>query len=310
MDSRELPYISVIITAYNRKEFLLNAIKSVVNQTLDKKFYEIIVIKNFGDEDTDDFIDKNNIKHILINGTIGEFLDRGISEAKGEVVSFLDDDDLFLENKLDTVHNEFKKDANIVYYHNRHFPINKDGKTIEVKSKYSPDFNMSCISIKKSIVKINHADKIKTSPDILMYLYALESNKQIIRGEEYLTYYMFHNSVSNIGTKNFEDYKKFITTHLNSLLDSCRLFKNSFQSKKAITFLNSLITGTQIRLYLNGPSAFPSKLINFIIYNDDNLKYRIKLFLACILIKVYPQSRKYSSNRVWSDYCNRSNEMN
>ena len=49
MNDNELPYISVIITAYNRKDFLFNAIKSVVNQTLDKKYYEIIVIKNFED---------------------------------------------------------------------------------------------------------------------------------------------------------------------------------------------------------------------------------------------------------------------
>ena len=44
MNDNKLPYISVIITAYNRKEFLLNAIKSALNQTLDKKYYEIIVI--------------------------------------------------------------------------------------------------------------------------------------------------------------------------------------------------------------------------------------------------------------------------
>jgi len=39
------PYISVIITAYNRKEFLLDAFNSALNQTLDRSKYEIIVTK-------------------------------------------------------------------------------------------------------------------------------------------------------------------------------------------------------------------------------------------------------------------------
>jgi glycosyltransferase involved in cell wall biosynthesis len=41
------PYISVIITAHNRKEFLKEAIQSALNQTLERSNYEILVIKNF-----------------------------------------------------------------------------------------------------------------------------------------------------------------------------------------------------------------------------------------------------------------------
>ena len=74
MEIDKLPYVSVIITAYNRKEFLLNAIKSVLNQRLDKKYYEIIVIKNFRDKNIDDFIKDKKIKEILIEGTMGLFI--------------------------------------------------------------------------------------------------------------------------------------------------------------------------------------------------------------------------------------------
>jgi Glycosyltransferases, probably involved in cell wall biogenesis len=170
MDSRELPYISVIITAYNRKEFLLNAIKSAVNQTLDKKYYEIIVIKNFQDENIDNYLLENNIKGIISDDiSLGGKLNEALNVAKGNVISFLEDDDLFLENKLDTVHNKFKKDANIVYYHNRHVPINKDGKTIEVKIKYSPDFNMSCISVRKSVLNLHNIKTITYGQDTFIF---------------------------------------------------------------------------------------------------------------------------------------------
>ena len=46
-----MPFISVIITAHNRKEFLLEAVNSALNQTLPKDEYEIIVVKNFQDFD-------------------------------------------------------------------------------------------------------------------------------------------------------------------------------------------------------------------------------------------------------------------
>jgi len=39
--------ISVIISAYNRKEFLKNAIRSVYTQLLDKGLYEVVIVKNF-----------------------------------------------------------------------------------------------------------------------------------------------------------------------------------------------------------------------------------------------------------------------
>jgi Glycosyl transferase family 2. len=41
-------YISVIITAYDRKEYLLQAINSTIKQSLSKDLYEIILIKISG----------------------------------------------------------------------------------------------------------------------------------------------------------------------------------------------------------------------------------------------------------------------
>ncbi len=309
MNNGKMPYISVIITAYDRKEFLLGAIKSVVNQTLDKKFYEIIVIKNFEDEVVDSYIRDNEVKNIMMQGTMGEFLNKGFAESVGEIVSFLDDDDLFFENKLDTVYKEFKKDGNLVYYHNRHIPINRDGETIGIKSMYSPDFNMSCISIKKSIVKMNGTDKINMSPDTLMYLYALESGKTTIRGDEKLTYYMFHDSVTNDTSKNFEEYKKLMITQSDLILYSYELFRSLFHSKKALNFLDSRITGVEYSKCIYGQFDSPRRLINYVINNPGNLRSRATFFLSCVLMKVYPKYREHVGNKMWNIHCERVNKM-
>ena len=300
METDKLPYISVIITAYNRKEFILNAIKSVLNQTLDKQYYEIIVIKNFRDETIDEFINKNKIKHIVMDGTVGEYLDKGISEANGEIISFLDDDDLFFKNKLDIVYKEFRKNKDVVYYHNRCVPVNENGKTININcANTSIDFNISSISMKKSIVKIHNPEQINGATDVLMYIYALESDKKLIKGKEKLTYYMSHNSASHIVGKNIEEYKKFVINTSNLYLSYYMHFNNLVHSRKAINFLNSRRTGVQIDKYIFGTDKYPDKLINYIINNPSNLKFRAAFFFSCIMIKVYPGSRKYFSNKIW-----------
>lgn len=45
--AEKFPLFSVIIVAYERKEYIQRAIKSVIEQTLDKANYEILVVKNF-----------------------------------------------------------------------------------------------------------------------------------------------------------------------------------------------------------------------------------------------------------------------
>ncbi|MGC8735111.1 MAG: glycosyltransferase family 2 protein, partial [bacterium] len=129
ISDKEEPYISVIITAHNRKEFLKDAINSVLNQTLEKSFYEIIVIKNFEDQEIDNLIEENKIISLKVrdDSLIGEDLALGIERAKGEVISFLDDDDLFMPKKLETVYNYFKKYENLVYLHNSEYFIDEKG---------------------------------------------------------------------------------------------------------------------------------------------------------------------------------------
>ena len=122
------PYISVIITAHNSKDFLKDAINSLLNQTLDRSFFEIIIVKNFDDHEIDDQIEENKIIKFKArdDSLIGEDLAIGIENAKGEIISFLDDDDVFLPYKLTNVINEFVKDPKLIYYKNNLKVIDKN----------------------------------------------------------------------------------------------------------------------------------------------------------------------------------------
>lgn len=160
------PFISVVITAYKRKEFLLEALKSAVNQTLKRDKYEIICIKNFKDIKIDNYLKYNNIINIAgKEKPIGEWLYLATKKARGEIIVFLDDDDLFSKDKLEMIYFYFSKYA-IGFYHNSSLKGKKLEKELSISSKnnfkiikypyrYSlgyfriATFNMSSIAVKK-----------------------------------------------------------------------------------------------------------------------------------------------------------------
>ena len=109
------PLVSVIIPSYNRFEYLLNAVNSVKNQTY--KNYEIIVVN---DESSQKEYYEYAIEDInLINIKKKDYPDWGGSRqplrnigaeiAKGEYLAFLDDDDMWMNNKLELQINEMLK---------------------------------------------------------------------------------------------------------------------------------------------------------------------------------------------------------
>ena len=86
--------ITVIITAYDRKKFILNAVKSVLNQKIQEGNYELIVVKNYNDRTIDSFLDKNGIKNIYSpDKSLGGKLNQAIKISTGEIIAFLEDDE-------------------------------------------------------------------------------------------------------------------------------------------------------------------------------------------------------------------------
>lgn len=101
-----MPKVSVIIPTYNRKEYLPRAIYSVINQTF--KDFEIIVVDDGSSDETKEIVASfikifpDKIKYLYQeNSGQPSALNRGIKVAKGEYVSFLDDDDVFLPRMLE-----------------------------------------------------------------------------------------------------------------------------------------------------------------------------------------------------------------
>lgn len=117
--------VSAVITTYKRDEkFLERAIQSVINQSY--KNIELLVVDDNGVNSHYNIVTKSimkkyknhyNIHHIehIKNAGAQRARNTGIAKASGEYIAFLDDDDVWLENKIEEQLKVFKhsKVANV-----------------------------------------------------------------------------------------------------------------------------------------------------------------------------------------------------
>jgi glycosyltransferase involved in cell wall biosynthesis len=100
--------ISVIIPVFDRRDYYLRAVKSVLNQTLRRDKYEILVIKNFEDPHIDSFLRMNGVISLYNKGiSKSERVKEAFDISTGNIIAVLDDDDIFYENKLEEVYKYF-----------------------------------------------------------------------------------------------------------------------------------------------------------------------------------------------------------
>ncbi len=94
--------VSVVIPTFNRKDFVLEAIDSVVNQTVNP--FEIIVVDDGSTDGTGELIKKKYPDIVYVyqeNRGVSAARNNGIKIAKGDYIALLDSDDLWKKKKLE-----------------------------------------------------------------------------------------------------------------------------------------------------------------------------------------------------------------
>lgn len=107
---KKTPLISVIIPLYNKEKVVLKTLQSIVQQSYND--FEVVIV-NDGSTDqsvkiiSDFLINNNNLSHVsnirLIhksNGGVASARNRGIEDAKGQYIAFLDADDEWMPDFL------------------------------------------------------------------------------------------------------------------------------------------------------------------------------------------------------------------
>lgn len=98
---RQNPYVSVILTTYNRPNLLVHALKSLESQLF--KRFEVILI-NDGGQGVEGCLEGYDFPityiRLGVNGGLSAARNAGLHLAKGRYVSYLDDDDIYLPTHL------------------------------------------------------------------------------------------------------------------------------------------------------------------------------------------------------------------
>lgn len=98
MTGKERPLISAVITSHNRRAYVLEAIESALRQTYEPM--EVIVVDDGSTDGSPEFIRQRFGTRVHLveqpNAGVGATRNRGVQEARGVFVGFLDDDDVWL----------------------------------------------------------------------------------------------------------------------------------------------------------------------------------------------------------------------
>ena len=242
--------VSVIMPTYKQKELLYKAVDSVLNQTYNN--FELIIIDdnidiNFKVSNKNYFDNLNNckIRYIQNEKNLGSAKSRnlGILLSKGEYVTFLDDDDYYLDNKIkDQV--EVKKKYNSDYSVCNMILVNEKGKVIDKRERNYFSKKISLLEkhlkyhitgtdtfmFKKSFInEINMFDEKDLGDEFYLMLKAINKSEKISHLDKICVVATVHNNTG------LSSYEKKIETE-KDLFDFKKRYFSKI-SKKSIRYI-------------------------------------------------------------------------
>lgn len=99
-----VPQVSIIMTTYNRAGFIMESVESILQQTFHN--WELVIVDDGSTDNTKELLSgvTGNRIHFIEAGKIGlgiKLKNIGIERTKGELIAFIDSDDLWAPDKLE-----------------------------------------------------------------------------------------------------------------------------------------------------------------------------------------------------------------
>lgn len=216
MNNNQFPLISVIIPVYNNRNWLEEAIDSVLKQTYSN--YEILIIDDGSTENIGDLdVIKNESKICYYKNTnhgVAYSRNFGVKIAKGLYVAFLDSDDFWSPNKLEKqislmiTNNSYCSQHSYKYYYDDSKNIKKNNTFIYHRNPKKFLFRSfkvqtSSFMIKKEVFDDNKIkfDENKTFGEDVTFYIELMKRYSLLCIDEYLAYFRIRNNNSGFDTK-------------------------------------------------------------------------------------------------------------
>lgn len=313
--------VSVIVPVYNAEEYIGATLDSIINQ--DFNSYEVIVIDDGSTDSSPEIINeklvKSTVDYKIIrqeNSGVSSARNRGIEEAIGEYLVFIDADDYVTGNHLSELYNgetdfsmvQFIKKENDKLSAPHHFQVESMtcDEFIKKELRMEMPFNFWQLMYKSSLINENN---IRFNPELIygedidFALRALLWGDEVAISNE-ATYYYIQHSQSAIKTSEyrrfeviqiFEDLAEFYRSHgrdyLAELIITSRIPKAIFGNMNYFFYNNYDFDEVMSKMKeLN----LLEKLSKF--EGDSKFKSKIKLFL--LSPKIYYKTWKKLKNSI------------
>ena len=225
-------HITVLIYTYDRRDYIVKAVNTVLKQNMNRDLFEIILIKGFSDEGIDKWLLESGVHLIFLKEkSLGKKIAKGIEESRGEIITFLDDDDEYEPDKLKKISEIFDKYPETDYIHNSLIKINENGEVIDPNPaenppkslvfstrsndnallsqvlRYRGDWYLSCMSVRKPVLldDLNSLENIDQSVDKFIFFVSINRGRNIKLITDKLTRYRMHQSTTTY-TGTQEDF--------------------------------------------------------------------------------------------------------
>jgi len=296
LNSKSLPFISIIIPTYNHASFIGKALKSVQDQTY--KNWEAIIIDNHSTDETRKVISKYKdprIKYLKIfnKGIIAKSRNLGIQVAKGEWIAFLDSDDWWTKDKLEICSNNISNTVDLVY-HDLEIVYVKSGLFFKKKKYQGRQLNKPILNdlLFGTITKGNAIgnSSVIVRKNLISKIGGISENKNLVASEDYHTwlriakisdqftylkkklgYYLIHDKSAQ--------KRDLSIPHREAINDFLKLFNN--QQRLSLEVKLKYMSGNYNNLKNNFSRA--KEDFKFVMKNGG-VQFKIRSFLKFLLI--------------------------
>lgn len=301
---------SIIIPVYNVEKYIEKCLDSIFNQTL--KDFEVIVVNDGTKDKSIELIKNYDIKIInQKNQGLSAARNRGVKEATGEYLLFLDSDDYLEKDTLKELNKSFKNNPDIVRFQIRE--VYENGKIINYEeipfdnksgveafkliTKYHFVENAWCYAIKrKYYLEEKFSFRVGTYHEDfgLMPLVILKANK--VNSISYIGYNYIQRQGSIMNIKDYNKTKKKVEDFYNHYLF---LLEEAKKTNLDTTYFKSFISNSIIlkitELNNHDYKKYKKILKEEKVYDNlvsDSILRKIKKKIISISPKLYYKLKK------------------
>ena len=232
--------ISVIVPLYNKEKSISQLIESVLEQTF--MDWELIIVDD-GSTDmsckkVEIYLSDNRIHYVYkSNGGVSSARNRGIKEAKGEWIVFMDADDCFLPNALESLYGAVSKYGTPMAVSNFYYEVNGVRSPFLLTKRngiilnnfrswvFRTSFPRAGAAIfNRSLLECNLFDENLCRYEDAKHVFKIMRNIKVARTIDCtMVYQCDNNSLSRIGTQPEKDFVMYMDFHGKSLWEKIAL---------------------------------------------------------------------------------------